>query len=150
LKIILQQDVKGQGKKGELVSVSDGYARNYLFPRKLAVEATPGAIAEYHRGEAAKAAKLAADKQAAKELAEQLKGTQVTVSAKCGTGGRLFGSITNAEVVEALNAVSSTQIDRHDVSLKEPIKNCGTYTAKVKLGHGVSVEITVEVVPIGE
>ncbi|MDR0324535.1 MAG: 50S ribosomal protein L9 [Oscillospiraceae bacterium] len=145
MKVILQTDVKGQGKKGELINVSDGYARNYLFPRKLASEATPAALAEYERNEKAKAAKLQQDKAKAQELAQSFKGGGVTVTGKGGTGGRLFGSISNVEVAEALNKQFGTQIDRRDVSLNEPIKQQGTYTAKIKLGHGVSAEITVNV-----
>lgn len=149
MKVILQADVQGQGKKGELINISDGYARNFLFPRKLAVEATPASIAEYNRQEKAKADKKEADKAKALELAAYLKDGKVVVKAKSGTGERLFGSVTNVEVAEALNAQFKTKIDRHDVSLAEAIKQCGIYTAKVKLGYGVSAEITVEVSPIG-
>lgn len=145
MKVILQADVKGQGKKGDLVNVSDGYARNFLFPRKLAAEATPPALAEYERNEKAKAAKLAADKAKAQELADMLKGKGVTLSAKGGTAGRLFGSVSNIEVTEALNKQYGTEIDRRDVSLAEPVKQQGNYTAKVKLGFGVSAEINIEV-----
>jgi large subunit ribosomal protein L9 len=145
MKVILQADVSGQGKKGELINVSDGYARNFLFPRKLASEATPPALAEYERNEKAKAVKLERAKAEASEMAKSLKGKGVTLTAKGGTGGRLFGSVTNAEVTEALNAQYKLSIDRKDVSLAEPIKTQGTYTAKVKLGHGISAEITVTV-----
>jgi large subunit ribosomal protein L9 len=145
MKVILQADVAGQGKKGALVSVSDGYARNFLFPRKLAAEATPGAIAEYERNEKAKAAKLERAKTEAQELAKSLNGRGITLKGKGGTGGRLFGSITNVEVTEALNSQHNLNIDRKDVSLAEPIKTQGRYTAKVKLGHGVSAEIEVAV-----
>ncbi|MDR0293554.1 MAG: 50S ribosomal protein L9, partial [Oscillospiraceae bacterium] len=136
MRVILQADVQGQGKKGDLVNVSDGYARNYLFPRKLAAEATPSALAEYEGRVKARAAKLEQDKTRALELAQVLKGGSVAVSAKCGEGGRLFGSVTNTEVAEALNTQFKTGIDRHAVTLAEPIKQCGTYTVKVKLGHG--------------
>lgn len=145
MKVILQADVKGQGKKGELINVSDGYARNYLFPRKLAAEATAPALAEYERNEKAKAARLKAEKAKAEELAQSLKGGGVTLTAKGGTGGRLFGSLSNIEVAEALNNRFGTEIDRRDVSLSEPIKQQGVYTAKVKFGYGISAEITVNV-----
>jgi large subunit ribosomal protein L9 len=145
MKVILQADVKGQGKKGDLVNVSDGYARNFLFPRKLAAEATPAALAEYERNEKAKAAKLASEKAKAQEMAELLKGKGVALSAKGGSAGRLFGSVSNIEVTDALNKQFGTIIDRRDVSLAEPIKQQGSYTAKVKLGHGVSAEINIEV-----
>jgi large subunit ribosomal protein L9 len=145
MKVILQADVPGQGKKGALVSVSDGYARNFLFPRKLAAEATPASIAEYERNEKAKAAKLEKSKADAAEMARSLNGKGVTLTAKGGSGGRLFGSVTNVEVCEALNKHYNLTIDRKDVSLTEPIKTQGRYTAKVKLGHGVSAEIDVTV-----
>jgi large subunit ribosomal protein L9 len=145
MKVILQADVKGQGKKGDLVNVSDGYARNFLFPRKLAAEATPSALVEYERNEKNKAAKLAAEKAKAQELAEMLKGKGITLTAKGGTAGRLFGSVSNVEVTEALNKQYGTGIDRRDVALSEPIKQQGTYSAKVKLGHGVSAEININV-----
>jgi large subunit ribosomal protein L9 len=145
MKVILQADVPGQGKKGALVNVSDGYARNFLFPRKLAAEATPASIAEYERNEKAKAAKLERAKAEAQELAKSLKGKGVTLKGKGGTGGRLFGSVTNVEVAEALNTQYDLNIDRKDVSLAEAIKTQGSYTAKVKLGHGVSAEIEVMV-----
>jgi large subunit ribosomal protein L9 len=145
MKVILRSDVKGQGKKGDLINVSDGYARNFLFPRKLAAEATPSALAEYDRNEKAKAAKLAQEKAKALETAELLKGKGVALSGKGGSGGRLFGSIGNVEVTDALNKQYGTSVDRRDVILGEPIKQQGTYTAKVKLGHGVSAEVNVTV-----
>jgi large subunit ribosomal protein L9 len=149
MKVILQADVKGQGKKGDLISVSDGYARNFLFPRKLASEATPSALAEYERNEKAKAAKLEHEKSKALEMAELLKGKGVSLSAKGGKAGRLFGSVSNVEVTEALNKQFGTSIDRRDVSLAEPIKQQGSFTAKVKLGYGVSAEINV-LVEVGD
>jgi len=148
MKVILQADVAGQGKKGELVNVSDEYACNYLFPRKLAAEATLGALVEYERNEKAKAVKLERAKTEAAEMAKNLKGKGVTLSAKGGTAGRLFGSVTNVEVAEALNKQYNLTIDRKDVTLTEPIKTQGRYTAKVKLGHGISAEIGV-VVEVG-
>ncbi len=148
MKIILSADVKGQGKKGDLLSVSDGYARNFLFPRKLAFEATPEAIADYKRREKAKADKLAHEKEKALDLAKRLKDAKITLEAKCGAGGRLFGSVTNVEVAEVFNAQFNTKIDRHDIQM-EPVKQCGTYTAKFKLGYGVSVEVAVEVTAVG-
>jgi large subunit ribosomal protein L9 len=143
MKVILQADVSGQGKKGDLINVSDGYARNFLFPRKLAMEATVAGIAEYERNEKAKKAKTEREKADALAMAERLKDTVVTVKAKGGTAGRLFGSVTNTEVTEALNKQCSLSVDKREVSLSEPIKQQGTYKAKIKLGHGVSAEITV-------
>lgn len=146
MKVILQQDVKGQGKKGDLVELSDGYARNYLFPRKLAAEATPEAINAYNDRQKRDAARLERDKEAAKQLCEKLKTCHVKVTAKAGTGGRLFGSVTNAEVVEALNSQFDLSLEKHSVTLSEPIKQCGVHKAKAKLGFGISAEIEVEVV----
>ena len=148
MKVILQQDVAGQGKRGALVEVSDGYARNYLFPRKLASEATPDALNSFKLAEKAKVENLAKEKQRATELAEKLKTCHVVVHAKCGTGGRLFGSVTNAEVVAALNEQFSVKLDKHDIALADSIKQCGTYTIKAKLGHGISAEMSVEVKPV--
>ncbi|MDR1692708.1 MAG: 50S ribosomal protein L9 [Oscillospiraceae bacterium] len=148
MKIILSADVAGQGKKGDLLTVSDGYARNFLFPRKLAFEATPEAIADYKRREKAKADKLASDKEKAQELSRRLKDAKITVEAKCGAGGRLFGSVTNVEVADVFNKAYKTKIDRHDIQI-DPVKQCGTYTAKLKLGYGVSAEVTVEVTALG-
>jgi large subunit ribosomal protein L9 len=148
MKVILQADVKGQGKKGELINVSDGYARNYLFPRKLAAEATPEALHAYDLREKAKAEKLEQDKNAAKALAEKLKTCKVTVPGKAGPGGRLFGSITNVEIAEALGAQFGISLDKHSVILPEHIKQCGLYHVKAKLGHGISAEVTVEVTAI--
>lgn len=146
MKVILQQDVAGQGKKGDLVNVSDGYARNFLFPRKLASEATPGAISEYNAREKAKKEKALHGKEKAQELAAKLKTQVVTVKGKAGTQGRLFGSITNTEVAEALNKQYKLDIDRHKILMDEHIKTVGTYELKIKLGYEVSGVLHVEVV----
>jgi len=148
MKVILQADVKGQGKKGDLLDLSDGYARNYLFPRKLAAPATPESIAACRRREEARTEKLAREKEKAMALAETLKTCHVKVSAKAGVGGRLFGSVTNAEVADALNAQFGLALDKHSVSLPEHIKQCGTHKAKAKLGFGISAELDVEVLAI--
>ena len=145
MKIILQQDVPGQGKKGELVSVSDGYARNYLFPRKLAVEATPGALNTYNLNEKAKADHLAREKAKAQAAAEKLKTCNVKISAKAGSGGRLFGAVTSTDIAEALHAQFGVELDKRSLVIHEPIKHYGVYKLKAKLGHEVSAELSVEV-----
>ena len=144
MKVILTQDVKGQGKKGELVNVSDGYARNFLFPRKLAVEADAQAMNELkNREEAAKYHKDM-EKKAAEEAAAKLQGKTVKIAAKAGQGGRLFGSITAKEVAEVIRKQYGVEVDRRKIDMAD-IKAFGTYTATLKLGSGVTAEVTVQV-----
>ena len=145
MKVILQQDVSGQGKKGELISVSDGYARNYLFPRKLASEASAGALRAYEQEEKAKKDKQAHLKEKAKEAAERLKTCTVKISAKAGSQGRLFGAVTGQEIVSALKEQFGLEVDKHSLVLEEQIKTYGVHPVKVKLGHEVSTTIQVEV-----
>ncbi len=145
LKIILQQNVAGQGKKGDMVEVSDGYARNYLFPRKLAIEATADAVNSYKISEKAKADHLAAEKRKAETAAEKLKTCHVMVYSKSGPGGRLFGAVTSQEIADALKAQFGVVIDKKSLVLPEPIKHHGLYTLKAKFGHEVSATLTVEV-----
>ena len=137
MKVILQQDVKGQGKKGQMVNVSDGYARNFLFPKKLAVEATADNVNTMKLQEKAKAAKLAEEKAQAQAVAEQLKELTVRVVAKGGNGGRLFGAVTTKEVSDALKAQHGIEISKAKLVLDEPIKSFGGYELKAKLGHDV-------------
>jgi large subunit ribosomal protein L9 len=143
MKVVLQQDVKGQGKRGELVSVSDGYARNYLLPRKLAIEATADAMNAIKLRDKAKREHEDYERGRLTEVAEKLKTQPVKVSAKAGSSGRLFGSVTNAEVAEALKAQYGVDIDRHQIILPEPIKTFGTYELKAKLGYGINAALTV-------
>jgi len=145
MKVVLTQDVKGLGKKGELVNTADGHARNFLFPRKLAVEANAQAMTELKNREAAAAHKLATETAAAKDAAAKLNGKTVKVTAKAGEGGRLFGKVTAKEVAEALQAQLSIEADRRKITI-EDIKNCGTYDAEIKLPHGVSAKFFVLVV----
>ena len=146
MKVILQQDVKGQGKKGQMVNVSDGYARNFLLPRKLAVEATPDAINTMKLQEKARLAQEAQEKQEAMDLAEKLEGCMVKVSARAGEKGHLFGSITSKEVSEALFVQHQIQIEKQKIVQDEPIKSFGAYQLKCKLGYGVSGVIHLMVV----
>ncbi len=145
MKVILQQDVKGQGKKGQMVNVSDGYARNFLFPKKLAVEATADNVNTMKLQEKAKAAKLAEEKAQAQAIAEQLKGITVRIVAKGGNGGRLFGAVTTKEVSDALKAQSGIEINKAKLVLDEPIKSFGGYELKAKLGHDVNAVVKVVV-----
>jgi large subunit ribosomal protein L9 len=147
MKVILLKDVANQGKNGELVSVSDGYARNYLFPRKLAMEATTDALNTYNLHESAKKEHLEHEKKMALEAAEKLKALNVIVTAKGGVGGRLFGAVTSAEIAKALKDQFKVDLDKKSLVLAEPIKHHGTYSLKCKLGYEVSATLTVEVVP---
>ena len=137
MKVILQQDVKGHGKKGQMVEVSDGYARNFLLPRKLAVEATAENVNTMKMQDKAKKAKEAEEKAQAQAVAEQLKACQVKISAKAGQGGRLFGSVTSKEISEALKSQHKLDINKTKIVLADPIKSFGTFEVKCKLGHEV-------------
>ncbi len=144
MKVILLQDVKGQGKKGQLVNVSDGYARNFLFPKNLAKEANAAAMAELNSKAAAVAFHYEEDKAAAKQLAEKIEGTKVKVLAKAGANGKLFGSITSKEIAAELNKLLGTSIDKKKLTVAD-IKNYGEYTATVKLFTDISASFTVVV-----
>ena len=145
MKVILNADVKGKGKKGEIVNVSDGYARNFLLPRKLAVPATPEALNTMRQQEKARLAQEAAERAAALELAEKLKGCMVKIPAKAGNGGKLFGSVTSKEVSEALKAQFGFDIAKTKIVLADPIKSFGSYQLKCKLGYEISGTINVTV-----
>ena len=146
MKVILQQDVRGQGKKGQMVEVSDGYARNFLLPKKLAVTATPESINTMKQQEKAKKAQMAAEKAEAEAVAKKLEGLMVKISAKAGEGGRLFGAVTAKEISEALAAQHGLNIAKTKLVLEDPIKSCGSYSLKCKLGHGVTGVVNVLVV----
>ena len=145
MKVILQQDVKGQGKKGQMVEVSDGYARNFLLPKKLAVAATAENVNTMRQQEKARLAQEAAERAAAMEIVEQLKGCMVKISAKAGNGGKLFGSVTSKEGSEALKAQFGVDIAKTKIVLPEPIKSFGTYQLKCKLGYEISGTVNVVV-----
>ena len=144
MKVILQQDVKGQGKKGEMIEVSEGYARNFLLPRKAAVLATPDAINTMKLKEKARLAQEAANKAAAQEVAGKLKECVVKIPAKAGEGGRLFGAITNKEVSEELKKQFGLDIPKQKLVV-EPIKSFGSYEVKAKLGYEISGTVYVVV-----
>ena len=146
MKVILQQDVRGQGKKGQLVEVSDGYARNFLLPKKLAVPATAENMNTMKQQEKARQAQMAAEKAEAQALAEKLKSIQVKLTAKAGEGGRLFGAVTSKEIAEALSAQHGLNIAKTKLVLDEPIKSCGGYQIKAKLGYEIMGTVKVMVV----
>ncbi len=146
MKVILLQDVKGQGKKGELVNVSDGYARNFLFPKNLAKEANVAAMAEFNSKAEAKVHHFEEEKAAAKATADLIKGKKIELHAKAGSSGKLFGSVTSKEVAEELNRKLGTKIDKKKLSVAD-IKNFGEYTATVKLFSEITATFTVVVSP---
>jgi len=142
MKVVLTQDVKSLGKKGEMVSVADGYARNFLFPRKWAMEANAQAMTELKNRENAAKHKIQTETAAAKAAAEALEGKTVRVHAKAGSQGRLFGSVTSKEVAEQLQKELGVEVDRRKITL-EDIKNFGTYPAEIKLYTGISAKFFV-------
>ena len=141
MKVVLLQDIKGTGKKGELVSVSDGYARNFLFPRKLAKEANAQAMNELKNAEAAKAHKIEVEKANAKDAADKLEGKSIKLYAKGGQGGRLFGSVTAKEIAEEIKKVYHIDIDKRKIEIDGDIKAFGTYECQIKLYTGISAKI---------
>ncbi|MDY3282675.1 50S ribosomal protein L9 [Dysosmobacter sp.] len=145
MKVILQQDVKGQGKKGQMIEASEGYARNYLLPRKLAILATPDAINTMNLKEKARRAEEQRQREEAIAAAQKLKDCTVKLTAKAGNGGRLFGAVTTKEIAEGLKAQFGLDIPKQKLVLDEPIKAFGTYEVKAKLGFEVSgvVKVTV-------
>ena len=146
MKVILQQDVKGQGKKGQMVEVSEGYARNFLLPRKLAIAATADAINTMNLKEKARKAEEARQKAEAEAVAEKLKGIQVKVTARAGANGKLFGAVTSKEISDALLAQHGLELAKQKIVMDEPIKAYGSYQLKAKLGYEVSGTIYVMVV----
>ena len=145
MKVILQQDVKGQGKKGQMVNVSDGYARNFLLPKKLAVEATADNLNVMKLQEKARLAKEAEEKAQAQAIAEQLKSVTVRIAARAGTGGRLFGAVTTKEISDALKAQHNIEISKAKLVQDEAIKSAGGYELKAKLGYDVTGTVKVVV-----
>ena len=145
MKVILLQDVRGKGKKGEMIEAAEGYARNYLLPRKLAVLATTDAINTMNLKEAARRKEEAANRAAAVAAADALRGKTVKVSAKGGSGERLFGAVTGKEIAEAATAQLGVEIAKQQI-VTDPIKTFGVHEVKAKLGYEVSVNFSVEVV----
>ena len=145
MKVILLQDVKGKGKKGQMIEVSDGYARNFMLPKKLAMEATADAINTMRMNDKAAAEKAAREKAAVLDISNKLRSMTLTVKAKGGGAGRLFGAVTNTEIADALKKNAGITIDKRKIVIDEPIKNVGTYTVKCKLGYEIVGQLTVKI-----
>ena len=143
MKVVLLQDVKGKGKKDEIVNVSDGYARNYLFPRNLAAEADAKVLNDIKNKEAAKARRIELEKQAARETAEKLQSLLVKITIQSGADGKLYGSVGTKDIAEALAAQHGVEIDKRKIVLDSPIKAYGTYTVDVKLYPEISGKLNV-------
>ena len=145
MKVILLQDVRGKGKKGQMIEVSDGYARNYMLPRKMAIEATADAVNTMRMNDKATQERIAREKAEAMETAKKLREMTVTVTAKGGGNGRLFGSITNQEIADALKAKTGIALDKRKIVIADAIKNVGTYTVTCKLGYEITAPLTVKI-----
>ena len=145
MKVILLQDVKGKGKKGQMIEASDGYARNFMLPRKMAIEATPDAINTMRMNDKATQERIAKEKAEALAVGKQLRELTVTVNAKGGGNGRLFGSITNQEIAEALEKQSGIKLDKRKIVMNETIKSVGTYTVTCKLGYEITAPLSVKI-----
>lgn len=145
MKVILLQDVKGKGKKGQMLEVSDGYARNFMLPRKLAVEATADSINTMRMNDKATQERIAREKAEAMALSQKLREMTLVVTAKGGGAGRLFGSVTNQEIADALKAKAGVTIDKRKIVISDPIKNVGTYTVTCKLGYEITAPLTVKI-----
>jgi large subunit ribosomal protein L9 len=147
MRVILLNDVKALGKRGTVVEVAEGYANNFLIPKKLAAEASSGALASLEQQNKAKAKRQAEDLAQAQEIARIIESKPLSVPARAGGNGKLFGTITNAQIAEAIQRSFDIALDRHKIELKTPIKAVGTYPVEVKLGNNVTAKATVEVVP---
>ena len=145
MKVILLQDVKGKGKKGQMLEVSDGYARNFMLPKKMAIEATPDAINTMRMNDKATQERIAKEKAAALALSKQLRELTLVVTAKGGGAGRLFGSVTNQEIADALKAKAGITLDKRKIVISDTIKSVGTYTVNCKLGYEITAPLTVKI-----
>ncbi|MCT4685992.1 50S ribosomal protein L9 [Vallitalea sp.] len=145
MKVILLEDVKKVGKKGDLVNTSDGYARNFLFPKKLAVEATKSSINDMKLKKQSEKRRQEELLEQAKQLAKEIKGSEVTIKVKAGDGGRIFGSVSTKEITKAAKQQLGFDIDKKKMQLKEPIKSLGTHIIPIKLNAKVKTELKVKV-----
>ena len=145
MKVILTQDVRGKGKRGQMIEVSDGYARNYLLPKKLAQEANADNVNTMKMNDKATAERQAKERAEAMDISKKMKDFTVTVTAKGGGAGRLFGSVTNTEIADALEQQQSIRLDKRKIVLDEPIKTTGVYTVKCKLGYEITGDLKVQV-----
>ena len=144
MKVILLQDVKGKGKKGQMIEVSDGYARNFMLPKKMAIEATADAINTMKMNDKATQERIAREKAEALEVSKKLRAMTLVVKAKGGGAGRLFGAVTNAEIAAALEK-QGVKLDKRKIVLGENIKNIGTYTVTCKLGYEINAPLSVKI-----
>ena len=145
MKVILTQDVKGKGKKGQMIEVSDGYARNFMLPKKLAIEATADAVNTMRMNDKATQERIAREKAEAMATSKKLRELTVTVTAKGGGNGRLFGAVTTQEIAAALEKQAGIKLDKRKIVLNETIKNVGTYTATCKLGYEITAPLSVKI-----
>lgn len=145
MKVILKENVKNLGKKGDLTEASDGYARNFLFPRDLAIEATPENLKEWEKEQAEKAAEEKQARQEAEEIKSQLEKAKITIQAKGGDGGRLFGAITNKDIEKAIKDQVNLTIDRKKIELKENIKQAGSYTIDIRVYPEMVAKLSLDV-----
>ena len=145
MKVILTQDVRGKGKRGQMIEVSDGYARNFLLPKKLAQEANADNINTMRMNDKATQERQAKERAEAMEISKKMKDMTVVVMAKGGGAGKLFGSVTNAEIAEALEKQEGIALDKRKIVLDEPIKTAGVYTVRCKLGYEITADLKVEV-----
>lgn len=146
MKVILLGDVRGSGKKGEIVKVSDGYAQNFLFPKKLAVEATPGALTELKNKKASDARKQELEREQAQNTANMISNKCITITAKSGKEGKLFGAVTSKDIAEKINSIYSVNIDKRKIQLEQDIKAFGTYSFTIKLYPEISACMSVMVI----
>lgn len=146
MKVVLLQDVKGQGKKNDIIEVSDGYARNFLFPRKLAIVADARAMNDVKNKKASEEHKIEMEKAKARELSEKLGSIKVVIKAEAGADGRFYGAVTSKDICEALKSQFALDIDKRKITLDAPIKAFGTYFVEIKLYAGISAKLSVQVV----
>ena len=145
MKVILLQDIKNVGRKEQVLEANDGYARNYLFPKKLAIEATKDNMAKLQAKKTSEANKKKAEIDANKEIAKKIEKMELTIKAKVGENSKIFGGITSKEIAEELKKQHNFEIDKKKIVLKETIKNLGRYTAELKFGDGINAKLTVTV-----
>ncbi|MDY4231801.1 MAG: 50S ribosomal protein L9 [Candidatus Faecousia sp.] len=145
MKVILQQDIRGKGKRGQMIEVSDGYARNYMLPRKMAIEATPDNVNTMRMTDRANAEKRQREREEAFALSNRLKDMTVVVKAKGGGAGRLFGSVTTQEIADALKQTYDITLDKRKIVLDEQIKTVGLYTVRCKLGYEITADLKIKI-----
>lgn len=145
MKVILTNDIKGTGKKGDIINVAEGYARNFLFPKKLAIEATGPNLKEIDRQKAVLDKKKAEEREKAQQLGSRLQDLTVTLPVKTGEGGRLFGSITSKDIAEVLETKHGMAVDKRKIELKAPLKNLGVHPVVIKLHPEVTITLSIKI-----